>query len=384
MSKPKISVLIPYRQRLANVRNAFAALADQTLSGPDLQVVIGAIEYSPEYAAVAAEFADRLDIVTVTTGGEWNVSRARNQALPVVTGEVTVSIDVDMILPPRCLETLYRQYFADGHDVCVLGQMLGYDDDLTESDVQVDDVRVPPYEELRQKTLQMEVEGVDKPDDRILVEPLPLIWTLVWGGLAALRTDTIRRHGLTFDEAFGGWGAEDQEWGYRIQATGTPIIMSRDIWGIHLPHRRDAAANQESYQANMRHFLTKSPTLDVELARSFGWDDANRLWEEARREVDSAAGGSTLGVVRGRVDGAEVLAVGALLDKASGQPVDPEVAGWLGQGPYEQVLPLLGLALPYRSGTFAQCRVLPPVHKLAQKYRDAVLREAKRVAEQVG
>lgn len=148
MDKPKISVLIPYRRRLANVRNAFAALTDQTMNGPDLQVVIGAIEPSSEYAAVTAEFTGRLNIVTVTSGGEWNVSRARNQALPVVAGQVTVSVDVDMVLPPNCLENLYRRYFADGQDVNVLGQMLGYDDALSESDVHHGQVEVPPYEQL--------------------------------------------------------------------------------------------------------------------------------------------------------------------------------------------------------------------------------------------
>ena len=300
MGNPAISVLIPYRRRLANVRTAFAALADQTMDRSQFEVVIGAIEHAPEFTQVVAEYADRLDIVTVTSGGGWNVSRARNQAIPVLRGEVMLSIDVDMVLPPSSLATLYDRYFADGQDVCVLGQMLGYDDELTETDLGDSEVEVKPYEHYRDLCLRLEAEGVDRPEDRVFVDPLPLPWPLVWGGFAALRTDTIRRHDLTFDEQFRGWGAEDQEWGYRIQATGTPIIMSREVWAVHAHHARDAAANRESYEANMRHFLTKSPTLDVEMARAFSWDKANVMWEDVQREVAAARGApAAVGVVRG-------------------------------------------------------------------------------------
>lgn len=379
MSAPRVSVLIPYRRRLDNLRNAFAALADQTINGPDLEVVVGAIEYAPEYTAVAAEFADQLDIVTVTTGGGWNVSRARNRALPAATGEVLVHLDVDMVLPPTCLETIYSGYFAAGQDVCVLGQMLGYDDDVRLNDSGDADPEPRPYAYYRKILRRMQAEGVDKPDDRVFVQPLPLAWTLVWCGLAAIRADTVRRHNLYFDERFHGWGAEDQEWGYRIQAAGLPIIMSREAWGLHLPHPRDAAANIASYRANMRHFLTTSPTLDVELMRAFGWDHANRLWAEACREASAAADGVTLGIVRFTADGADVLVVGAALD-LNGQPVDPEVTARLGADRYTEVLPLLGLALPYPDATFDTCVVLPSIQKLSEKYRAPVLKEANRVA----
>ncbi|WP_405015270.1 hypothetical protein [Kitasatospora sp. NBC_01539] len=47
------------------------------------------------------------------------------------------------------------------------------------------------------------------------------------------------------------------------------------------------------------------------------------------------------------------------------------------------MLPLAGFGLPHPDGSVEECRVLPPVAALGARYRDAILREAERVARKV-
>ena len=48
-----------------------------------------------------------------------------------------------------------------------------------------------------------------------------------------------------------------------------------------------------------------------------------------------------------------------------------------------EVLPLAGFALPYDDLQFQECHVMPPAYCLSERYRDAVLAEAGRVAGRV-
>ena len=75
---------------------------------------------------------------------------------------------------------------------------------------------------------------------------------------------------LYFDESFRGWGVDDLEWGYRICGAAFPSWSRPDIYGLHLPHKRNAAANRLTGAANHARFLSKWPRRDVELTRVFG------------------------------------------------------------------------------------------------------------------
>ena len=126
MSDLRISVVIPYKQRLESIKAVLAALADQTMDVSQFEVVVGVLEYSEDYVAMCRSFANRLRIVSVLADDDWNVSKARNLAIRQANGKVTVLLDADMVLPEHVLSTLWSEYFANGEDVCVLGQALGY------------------------------------------------------------------------------------------------------------------------------------------------------------------------------------------------------------------------------------------------------------------
>jgi hypothetical protein len=346
------------------------------------EVIVGAIEYSEEFVRLCQEFTDRLTIIAVMSAGEWNVCRARNLAMRQVSGQVIVILDADMAIPPRLLERLSSEYFTQGREICVLGRAAGYDDMLTKSDMR--SASTLPFGHYRELLSELEQNGGVVEDLRDDLEDPPLPWTLVWGGLVALPAVLVGQHGLTFDEGFTGWGAEDQELGYRIQAAGIPIELAKDIYGLHLPHERDIAFQEKFSKVNQRYFLTKWPSLGVESWRRFSWHEVNLIYRNIQEEVTRCAGGSgrMLGVAWGIVEGNEVLVVGAVLDEEHrliGQEVP---AIFDGESPRE-VLPLAGFALPYDDLQFQECHVMPPAYCLSERYREAVLAEAGRVAGRV-
>ena len=197
MAGVKFSIVIPYRNRLDNIRVVFQSLTEQTMDPSRFEVVVGAIEYSEEFVRLCQEFTDRLTIIAVMTAGEWNVCRARNLAMRQVSGQVIVILDADMAIPPRLLERLSSEYFTGGREICVLGRAAGYDDMLTKSDMR--SASALPFGHYRELLSELEQNGGVVEDRRDDLEDPPLPWTLVWGGLVALPAALVGQHGLTFD-----------------------------------------------------------------------------------------------------------------------------------------------------------------------------------------
>lgn len=375
----KLSLVIPYKQRLDNLRIMFEGLAQQTMDRSEFEVVVGAMEYSPEYVAACRQFSDRIDVVSVLSAREFHIPHARNAAMRQASGEVIVQLDADTLLPPTALGNLYDRHFAAGQNVCVVGQVVGYGNN---NDGDVAFVEARPYRHYRELLDELGRPGGPPRDPRFGVDPV-IPWAFAWTGLAALPAATVREHGLFFDEQFRGWGVDDLEWGYRIAASGTPVVLCQDVYAIHLPHVRDAGLNRRSAQANWHRFLRKWPGPDVELAYAFGEVEANGLCRDFAAELAQVSAGHGLGVVRGTAGGKDVLVVGVILRPAAGPAPDPAVLSLFDDAARVDVLPLAGLALPYDDASAGECRVLAPVNGFSPRYREAALSEARRVAREL-
>ena len=374
----KLSVCIPYKARLANLAIALEALARQTMRSSDFEVVIGAMEYSPELIAMCAGFQDRLNLVTACSSREFHIPRARNLAMRNAVGEVVVQIDADTMLAPEALQRLHDHCFAFGQRVCAVGQVVGYDNN-TGGDI--DSVELRPYEE-HLAALRSMASAPDWPaDPRFQVEH-NIPWAFAWTGLIALPAAAVAAERLYFDESFRGWGNDDLEWGYRVCASGIPIVLRPDVYGLHLPHTRDAAANRRTGDANADRFLRKWPARDVELVHLAGDTRANDLWPSYRQALARASDAAALGVAVGSADGSTALLIGVPLDDAD-EPVGREHLAGFDPRADVRILPLTGIALPCEPGQAAWCRIGPRIARLPATYRDAVRAEAARVADRV-
>jgi glycosyltransferase involved in cell wall biosynthesis len=374
----KLSVCVPYKARLDNLAIALEALARQTMSAADFEVIIGAMEYSTELIDLCAGFRDRLNLVTVCSSREFHIPRARNLAMRNATGEVVVQIDADTMLAPEALQRLYDYCFAFGQRVCAVGQVVGYDNN---EDGDIDAVELRPYDEHLAALSEMPAAPGWPADPRFQVEH-NIPWAFAWTGLIALPAAAVASDRLYFDESFRGWGNDDLEWGYRVCASGIPIVLRPDVYGLHLPHRRDATANSLTAKANADRFLRKWPRRDVELVCLAGDTRANLQWPSYLASLARASDAAAFGVAVGTADGGTALLVGVPLDDA-GHPVGREHLARFDVRAGVTILPLTGFALPFEPGEVASCRVGPRIQRLPAGYRDAVLAEAARVARRV-
>lgn len=379
MSEVKISVSIPYRRRADNLRIVLEGLATQTMNPSEYEVVVGAMEYSHEYLDLCIDFVDRLNLVSVLSPRVFETPRARNLAMRQATGRVVVQMDADTLLPRWALQNLYERHYAFGQNVCVVGQVVGYGNN---SDGNVESVEVQPYSHYAEVLNEIAAASDAPKDPRFRVAHV-IPWAFAWTGLIALPMATVRKHDLFFDEDFHGWGAEDLEWGYRISATGTPIVLRDDVLALHLPHARDMAANRITERENYRRILRKWPGLDVELANAFGDFDANCLYLDFMTQVQAASEPNhMLGSVLGAKEGKRILYLGVPLDE-EGRVADLNMKSRLDSMRDVEIWPLVGLALPFEDKIFDECRVNAVLTKFSKAYWDAVQDEAQRVAKSI-
>jgi GT2 family glycosyltransferase len=374
----KLSLSIPYKQRLHNIGLVFESLANQTMDRSEFEVVVSAMEYSGEYLAACRRFTRRINIVSVVSSYDFQIPRARNMAMRQATGEVIVQMDADTLLPPDALSNLYDRHFSFGQNICVVGQVVGYGNN---NDGDVEAAEELSYEHHLAALDRMTKEP-DWPADPRFQVPHILPWAFGWTGLIALPASTVHTNRLFFDEDFHGWGVDDLEWSYRVCASGVPIVLCPDVYALHLPHVRDSAANRITEIANYRRFLRKWPRPDVELAHAFGDVNANSYFLEYQRELRTAANGGVLGTVRGRIDGSDVLFMGVAFD-SSHRAVDRDLMALFDDKPAVEQLPLAGLALPYDDLSVDECRIMPAISAFSARYRDAVSAEAARIAKHV-
>jgi hypothetical protein len=286
------------------------------------------------------------------------------------------------MLAPEALQRLYDYCFAFGQRGCAVGQVVGYDNNAGGD---IDSVELRPYEEHLAALRDMASAPGWPADPRFLVEH-NIPWAFAWTGLIALPAAAVAADRLYFDESFRGWGNDDLEWGYRVCASGIPIVLRPDVYGLHLPHPRDAAANTLTATANAGRFLRKWPRRDVELVCLVGDTRGNDLWPSYRASLARASHAAGLGVAVGVGDGGAgggtALLIGVPLDDAD-NPVGRDYLACFDGRADVKILPLTGVALPFGPLEVASCRVGPGIQRLPAEYRDAVLAEAERVSRRV-
>ncbi|MBT2533973.1 glycosyltransferase family 2 protein [Arthrobacter sp. ISL-48] len=373
MGAMKFSIVIPYKDRLANMSLALESLSHQTLPTDEFEVVVGVMENSPQYAQLCRKFENRLNIVSVVSAKKWQLGLARNMAMRLSSGQIIVLLDADMVLPDEFLVRLWNEHYSNGENQCVVGQMIDY----SNNDTDVTVVDHHPYNHYKDRLEAVQAKGPGESDLRLQFDHI-IPWAYAWTALIALPRESVERHELTFDLNFWGYGVEDLEWAHRISAAGIPIVMSRSAFGIHLPHVRSLADNKKAEAVNYRYFVKKWPSIEVELAACFGDFEANQLINPLRQELDQlletgksfASVCATRGEVRSLYLGALISADGSLEGLPEAEPNETREA-----------YPLIGLALPFGDKSFHDVITLAPVRGLSHNYRKAVQSEAIRVCE---
>lgn len=374
----KLSLSIPYKQRIENIEVVFEALVHQTMHKEDFEVIIGAMDYCERFVSLCKSYIEKLNIITVLSPDEFSIPHARNLAMRQATGQVVVQMDADTLLLPDALKSLYERYYAFDQRICIIGQVVGYGNN---EDGAVESVEVQPYENYKNAMVELENSTGNSKDPRFQVNHA-LPWAFGWTGFISIPLDIVRKNNLYFDETFKGWGVDDLEWSYRVCKSGIPIILSENIRAIHLPHVRDPEANNKTEAVNYRRFLTKWPNPDVELAYSFGDVNANSLYldfmADRQRVLNRLQG--VLGVAFGDIDSKKSIIVGVQLDEKN-KIIQPEFIKKFDESVSISTYPLIGMGLPFADKEFEECIVLEPIDQFSEKYASAVYKEVNRVSK---
>ena len=207
-----LSVIVPTHNRLKLLEGCLAALEAQSFT--DFEVVV-AVDGSTDGSVTMLESVKRrapfkLEVLVLSHGGR---SRARNAAIGAASGDVLVFCDDDVTLEA---ETLSRH--AAFHDLFKRSAAIGplsYPDGST----------------------------------RFPVRPS---WVNFSGCNASIPRDAALEVG-GFDEALGGYGGEDLEFGYRLERVGVKFKPLPDAGALHHGPKVPGAekARSAGYQAVM-------------------------------------------------------------------------------------------------------------------------------------
>jgi glycosyltransferase involved in cell wall biosynthesis len=201
MMYPEISVVIPTYNRLDTLRHVIPSLLRQDLRAERFEIVVAdsnSNDGTAEYLAGVAESDPR---VRHLPGPYTGRAMARNAGIEAARGELVMFTDADIIASSDLLSQHLRRH-RERADIAVVGMEL-----------QV--ASLAEYERL-----------ASRPSERRPLHPMTrkkLSWLYFLTGNASARRRDLDRVGR-FDESFTGYGHEDLELGYRLQAAGITIV----------------------------------------------------------------------------------------------------------------------------------------------------------------
>lgn len=267
--RPRISAVIPTRDRADLLGASLRSLGEQTMDLDEIEVVVvddGSVDHT---AAVCAELAGRLPLVyhRIASSG---ISAAKNLGLFAASAPVVLFFDDDDVAHPDLLRQHVRSH--DEHPdeaVAVLG-------------------RTEWASQLMVTDLMRYVTEVGKFlfDYSFIEDGAVLDHTFFWGGRASCKRMFLAAEGI-FDPAFR-FGCEDIELGYRLARRGFKVVynaqalsfMNRGVTFEEFCRRCERQGRSQHRFANVLH------NEDADVRRYCDVDGAADRWAEAAASVD--------------------------------------------------------------------------------------------------
>jgi chondroitin synthase len=258
-----ISIVIPVYNRIEMLRRTMGMLTHQTYPLDLIEVVIADDGSSDHPEQLIDEFSPFFEVNYVRQQDlGYRLSHARNLGVRAARHDHVIILDCDMAPVPGLVKT-YAEWLAVGEKVILIGHRR-----------YVDANNVDPSAVLEDPTVMMELPNVQTKNavmknspssdwrepiyeatDYLKQSPHP--FRCCSCGNVAFHRRLFQEAG-SFDEAFTAWGAEDNEFGYRVWNAGYYFIPMLDALGMH----QEPPGGREFVDREAGRAITKPMLLD--------------------------------------------------------------------------------------------------------------------------
>jgi GT2 family glycosyltransferase len=239
----RISVVIPTYNRLDTLRYVIPALVGQDIRPDAFEVIVADSNSTDGTAEYLADVARTSPNVRHLPGPYTGRAGARNAGIAAARAPLVLFTDADIIASSDLLAKHLARH-ASGRKA-VIG-----------CEIQVDS-----YDEYLRKSRSSVHEDALHPPTR-----KRLTWLYFMTGNCSVERRDLDAVGR-FDEAFTGYGHEDLELGYRVQAAGIPIEYAPEAVNYHwhpVPFDQQQGRMELAGRSTVR-FYRKHPTFAVQL-----------------------------------------------------------------------------------------------------------------------
>jgi glycosyltransferase involved in cell wall biosynthesis len=169
-------------------------------------------------------------------------SIARNAGFNLVTGDLTVFIDEDMILTKNCIQYFVDWYLVLGNRYTTVNGFVN--DFILPIDVScLTDDAFKKIIDLSQDNNYVKMKAWRYPSN-------------IFCGLTKVLKRYVEKTGL-FDENFKGYGEEDTELFYRMYTDDVRMVYCNGALAFHRRHEVDYEGHKEAARKNIMYFLNK-------------------------------------------------------------------------------------------------------------------------------
>lgn len=396
---PKVSVCIPVRNGARELRYTLGNLLRGSYPHDQLEVLLGDHGSSDQSADLIRDFAARFPVerVPVEYTGP-NRARVRNALLRRASGDLVIFIDHDVLVGRDFVREHVNVHRRES-DALVAGLTYGKgalrrNIDAHLAGLQLDDIQaslaaIRELHDLADERLESGLVAAhgDVCDMGQRIAPQRAFWTC---NLSASRRELQSVGG--FDEAYSGWGLEDDDLALRFRLAGKRLLFARTPWSFHMPHSSDSWQNLLDWRRNFEVLFTKFPLRELEYYAVFGsgLEAGHRRCDKLLGSMQGLVAESTTELlsagVRSRAPSclmhfvpdaaaARALGVSCALTPFGAATQQPTVSDGL------QAWGLFGLRVPLARGQLAEALLHVDAWLLLDRFHmTALLTEAARVA----
>ena len=239
----EISVVIPTYNRIDVLRRVIPSLLQQDVDAARCEIIVADSNSTDGTAEYLREVASEAPRVRHLPGAYSGRAAARNAGIKAASGTIVLFNDSDIIASS---DLLARHLERHANARCAV---VGHE------------VQVRSYEEYLAKRDDPALrDGLHPPTRK------RLSWLYFLTGNASVRREDLAAVG-GFDESFTGYGHEDLELGYRLQALGIPIVYEPRAVNYHLQDVgfEDQKSKMELAGRSTVRFYRKHPDFGVKL-----------------------------------------------------------------------------------------------------------------------